>query len=286
MVTFPDFSGYTLANSRYTLLNVLGSGTYGTVYKALDASSTDKPFVAIKCLAQQEPGSRLERYQHREFALHKKLSSHPNIITFHDKIQEGHFIFVVLDLCDGGDLYETIQKGHFLNRTDNVKAAMVQLIDALQYCHKNSVFHRDLKPDNVLMDNKGQVYLADFGLCTDKRISTNFGCGTSVYLSPEAIVKETGAHRFSTLHSDIWALGVILVNVITGCHPWSQAVTSDAGFNAYIQDRDYLCQVLPISHSANQILRNIFEMNPLVRPSLSKLREQIMAVDTFFAAQE
>ncbi|KAJ7589796.1 kinase-like domain-containing protein [Mycena floridula] len=281
----PDFSGHTLVDSRYTLLNVLGSGTYGTVYKAIDSSSADKPFVAIKCVKKEAPGSRMERYQLREFALHKKVSSHPNVITLNDAIYEGDFIFVILDLCDRDLFTAILQEGHFINRTDRVKATMIQLIDALQYCHKNGVFHRDLKPDNVLLDKDSQVYLADFGLCTNRRISVNFGCGSSIYLSPECIGKETGAHRFSTLHSDIWALGVIFINIITGRNPWSEAVTSDACFKAFLADPNFLRQVLPISESANNIIVGMFEMNPLVRTSLSALREQILTVDTFFAEQ-
>ncbi|KAJ7577450.1 kinase-like domain-containing protein [Mycena floridula] len=286
MVACPNFTGHTLADGRFTLLNILGSGTYGTVYKAIDAASVEQPFVAIKCLKKQVPGSRQEWAQKREFALHHKVNSHPNIINFYGCIQEGDFIFVILDLCDG-DLYAAIkQESYFINRTDRIKSTMIQLIDALQYCHKNSVFHRDLKPDNILFDKAGQVYLADFGLSTNKRVSTNFGCGSRVYLSPECIGKETGSQRFSTLHSDIWALGVILINIITGSHPWAQALTSDPCFNAYLKDPEFLSQVLPISASANLILRGLFEMNPLVRTSLSTLRKQILAVDTFFAAQD
>ncbi|KAJ7577634.1 kinase-like domain-containing protein [Mycena floridula] len=282
-VSFPDFSGNTLADGRYILIHVVGAGSYGKVYKAIDTQSLEKPLVAIKCLQKPIPGSHHETFQMREFALHQKVSSHPNVITFHGHIFAGDFIFVVLDLCDGGDLFQAItQKDYFTNNDTRIKSAMVQLIDALDYCHKNNVFHRDLKPENVLFDKDAHLYLADFGLGTDKRISGDFCCGSGFYLSPEGIGAQTGRQRFSTIHSDIWALGVIMTNMLTGRNPWRRALTTDGGFRTFFEDPGYLYKALPISKSAAEILQGMFKINSLARTPLSTLREQIIAADTFF----
>ncbi|KAJ7575630.1 kinase-like domain-containing protein, partial [Mycena floridula] len=231
---FPDFSGQTLQDGRYQVISILGVGAYGKVFKALDTSATNEHFVAIKCVEQPEPGSREDVYQTREFILHKKVSDHPNIITFHGHFREHGFVFVVLDICDAGDLYNAlVKKDFFLNKDDLVKSVMIQLIDALQHCHENSVFHRDLKPENVLLDDDGHLYLADFGLCTDNAISEEFGCGTSLYMSPECFGVDTKKKSFETASSDLWALGIILVNIITGLNPWRRAIMADRWFNAF-----------------------------------------------------
>ncbi|KAJ7590965.1 kinase-like domain-containing protein, partial [Mycena floridula] len=233
---FPDFSGHTLDDGRYKLISLIGSGSYGKVYKAIDVTlPQDNQYVAIKCLEQPPPGSRQELFQTREFASHSKVGSHTNIVTFRGFFFAGEFVFVVLDLCDGGDLFTLLEKKptFFRNSDHRVRNTMVQLIDAVEHCHKLDVFHRDLKPENILIAQDGHLYLADFGLCTNSPVSVDFGCGSSFYMSPECIGKEYKHSRFSTSHADIWALGIILANLLTQRNPWRHAMTTDSCFSAF-----------------------------------------------------
>ncbi|KAF8914011.1 kinase-like domain-containing protein, partial [Gymnopilus junonius] len=230
----PSFSGYTV-NGRLRLLESLGSGAYGKVYRAVDCVSFRPKFYAVKCLQRPEPGSRTELLQQREFSHHKLVSGHPNIVTFHQFFHDTRFVYVVLDLVTGGDLFAAITERHvFFNNGRLIKTAFIQLIDAVQYCHDLGVFHRDIKPENVLCSADGaDILLADFGLSIQSPVCQDFGCGSSYYMSPECIGREFNTGKYSTRHNDIWALGVILTNMITGRNPWRYATTEDDCFSAY-----------------------------------------------------
>ncbi|KAK7052873.1 hypothetical protein VNI00_004192 [Paramarasmius palmivorus] len=284
--TLPDFTGHLV--EQYELLECLGSGAYGKVYKAVDiTSSTKSPnHFAVKCLLKPEVGSRQEEFQLREIALHQKVSGHPNIVAMHEVLYDDFFVYVILDLCEGGDLFAAITETDSFKRDDeSIRSVFVQLLDALQHCHDKGVYHRDLKPENVLFSKDGRrVHIADFGLSTDTRASQEFGCGSSYYMSPECIGKESYRTHYSPRLNDIWSLGVILVNLITARNPWCFAVSSDEHFSHYLQDEDFIRQLLPISDGANRILKRIFELNPLHRITIPHLRKEILALKTFHRA--
>ena len=298
----PDFSGRIINHGRLQLLESLGSGAYGKVYRAMDVTqSPSRPrHYAVKCLNKPEPNSHTHLLQQREFSLHKLVSGHPNIVTFHHCFSEDRFVYVVLDLCTGGDLFAAITEKHlFHNNSRLIKTAFIQLIDAVQHCHDLGVFHRDIKPENVLCSNDGtHVRLADFGLSIQSAVCQDFGCGSSYYMSPgalpfnykqyvlisllECIGREITTGKYSTRHNDVWALGVILTNMITGRNPWRYATADDDCFAAYLHDNNFLRQVLPISDGVNTVLKRIFTINPLRRISLPALRQQILELDAFF----
>ncbi|KAK1235108.1 hypothetical protein PQX77_001674 [Marasmius sp. AFHP31] len=305
--TLPDFTG-TLLDERFELLECLGCGAYGRVYKAIDrTSSPDSPaYFAVKCLLKPEAGSREEEYQLREITLHKKVSGHPNIVSVHEVLYDDFFVYVILDYYDGGDLFGAITETQtFDSEDENVRRVFVQLLDAVQHCHDMEVFHRDLKPENVLCSKDGTlVCIADFGLSTEKRICEDFGCGSSYYMSPgwfpifldymhlltlspapECLGRDSYRSHYSPRQNDVWSLGVILINLITARNPWNLAVSKDQHFAAFLQDPNYLRNLLPISDGVHRVLLRIFEVNPLRRISIPTLRREILAVKTFRAAE-
>ncbi|KAJ8077420.1 hypothetical protein PM082_001850 [Marasmius tenuissimus] len=286
--TLPDFTG-TLLDERLELLECLGCGAYGRVYKAIDrTSSPDSPsYFAVKCLLKPEAGSREEEYQLREITLHKKVSGHPNIVSVHEVLYDDLFVYVILDYYDGGDLFGAITETQtFDSEDENVRRVFLQLLDAVQHCHDTEVFHRDLKPENVLCSKDGAlVCIADFGLGTEKRICEDFGCGSSYYMSPECLGRDSYRSHYSPRQNDVWSLGVILINLITARNPWNLAVSKDQHLAAFLQDPNYLRKLLPISDGIHRILLRIFELNPLRRISIPTLRREILAVKTFRAAE-
>jgi len=186
----PDFTGFSLDRGRYRILEILGCGSYGKVYLAEDnfAHPSNQKVFAIKCLSKPRHGSHADVLQQREFAYHKLVSGHPNVVTFYRHFSDGLFVYVVLDFCTGGDLYIAITEKRLFHHNERlIKNAFIQLVDAVEHCHNLGVYHRDIKPENVLVSEDGtHVCLADFGLSVMGSISQEFGCGSSCYMSPGA----------------------------------------------------------------------------------------------------
>ncbi|TFY68171.1 hypothetical protein EVJ58_g1179 [Rhodofomes roseus] len=290
----PSFSGKVLAagHLRLQLLESLGHGAYGVVYRALDLNSppSNPAYFAVKCLLKHPEESEYFCLQQREIAYHKAVCSHSNVLKLHQVIEERDFVFLLLDYCPGGDLFSAIiDYGIFKRRDDRVKRIFLQILDAVYHCHRMGIFHRDLKPENVLCSaDLNEVFVSDFGLATTTRVSTAFGCGSSFYISPECVGRASQGLPFLSAVSDVWSLGVILTNMITGRNPWTIACSiEDSAFVSYSRDPDaYFRRMLPMSAAARRILLRIFTLDPTDRISLPDLRESILNADTFFLSDE
>ncbi|KAI0694217.1 kinase-like domain-containing protein [Cytidiella melzeri] len=290
-----NFAGRVLDRGRFQLLQVLGTGAYGVVYQALDlktVSSAGSPVeVAIKILDKRCFSASAAQRVRREVVLHHAVSEHPNVVTMHCAFEDTVFVYIVLNYCPGGDLFARISVDKMFFRNDEMtKSVFLKILDAVAYCHEKRVFHRDLKPENILCSKDGsQVHVTDFGLCTSGQVSTTWGCGSAPYMSPgmfKCLGKEAGYLPYSNLTNDIWALGIILVNMVTSRSPWQKAITSDECFCDFLLNEDYLMEMLPISKEANVLFRKIFVYEPSERITLDALRKEIIALPTFFLNDE
>jgi serine/threonine protein kinase len=280
--------GHRIDSARLELVSILGYGAYGVVYRAVDVSrgyrSSRARQYAVKCLTTSGLDSRQRQFQRRELALHQLASEHPHVVAMRRIVEEGDSIYVIMDYCENGDLFGMItERQRYIGDDQLIKRVFLQIIDAVQYCHTLGIYHRDLKPENILCTNEGQdVYVADFGLATSERMSRDFGCGSTFYMSPEC---QGGIFdrldSYSTQSNDVWSLGVILVNLTCGRNPWRQACPNDETFRAFLQNPNFLRSILPISKSLNYVLRRIFEVDPRTRLTLKQLRQLIEDIDTF-----
>jgi serine/threonine protein kinase len=166
------------------LTSILGVGAYGVVYTAIDIH-TNIPY-AVKALNKAGLEPRQRKFQQREIRLHHLASQHPNVVSLVRILDSPDCTFVVIEFCPEGDLFTNItERGHFVGNDALAKHAFLQILDAVEYCHSIGIYHRDLKPENILVTDNGRtVKLADFGLATSDMYTSDFGCGSTFYMSP------------------------------------------------------------------------------------------------------
>lgn len=177
-----DRLGCVLAN-RLELLAILGVGAYGVVYKAVDIL-TNTPY-AVKALPKTGLTSIQRRLHRREIALHHQASQHPNVVSLLRILDSPDCLFIVIELCPDGDLFSNItEQGRYVGDDSLAKDAFLQILDAVQYCHSLGIYHRDLRPENIVVANDGlTVKLTDFGHATTD-ITSEVGYNSSFYTSP------------------------------------------------------------------------------------------------------
>ena len=187
---------------RYFVESRIGRGTFGDIYKVVDLESSSRVDGcirrAMKVIDVADPDlPRIpppdyvnHRLGHavREIYYHNLVSSHPNIVTLHEwfLVTNREEMFLILDYYAGGDLRTYITKGRnpFAGDDRRMKQIVLQICDAVDFIHSKGVFHKDIKPQNILISQDGwKVFLCDFGLATDMRTDSRGG-GTAPYMSP------------------------------------------------------------------------------------------------------
>ncbi|KAB8338778.1 hypothetical protein FH972_021723 [Carpinus fangiana] len=276
-----DRIGHVLADC-IQLRRIIGTGAYGVVYEAVDLNTGAT--YAVKALNKLGLDARQRTFQQRELELHHAASAHPNVLSMLKILDSPDCTYVVLEYCSNGDLFSNItEKGHYVGNDMLARAAFLQILDAVEYCHSLGIYHRDLKPENILVtDNGTTIKLADFGLATKEATSSDFGCGSTFYMSPEC--QQPAPKPYSWYHTapnDVWSLGVILVNLTCGRNPWKRASPDDSTFNAFLNDSAFLQTILPLTDDLDSILRRIFETDPTKRITIPELRRQIMLCPRF-----
>jgi serine/threonine protein kinase len=178
-----DRLGQILAG-RLQLTGILGVGAYGVVYTAVDIQ-TNIPY-AVKALNKVGLEPRQRKFQQREIQLHHQASAHPNVVSLVKIMDAPDCTYVVIEYCPEGDLFSNItEQGKYVGNDAMAKRAFLQVLDAVEYCHSIGIYHRDLKPENVLVTDQGMTCkLADFGLATTDHVTSDFGCGSTFYMSP------------------------------------------------------------------------------------------------------
>lgn len=203
---------------RYRILNELGRGGCGIVYRAMDPSIGR--VVAIKTiLAKTEsPAGQELRERFRREARSAGGLSHPNIVTVHDFSDSGDPMFIAMELVEGRTLAEFMSDGPLT--TDFVLGVLRSAADALDYAHTRRIVHRDVKPANFLIDKSGRLKITDFGIAKmldseEGLTSAGMVVGTAQYMSPEQISETPLTGR-----SDQFSLAVIAYEMLTGTKPF------------------------------------------------------------------
>ncbi|MEE9502139.1 MAG: serine/threonine-protein kinase [Candidatus Aminicenantaceae bacterium] len=204
---------------KYKIVGELGRGAMGIVYKAVDPDINRE--VAIKLIRFDMISDDSEKEEAAKRFIKEAQSAgnleHPNIITIYEVGREDNQTFIVMQYVDGESLKQVISSGKKFSPTEVVDLMMC-MCDALDLAHQNKIVHRDIKPGNILLDNQGRPYIADFGVARmEMSPMTQSGTivGTPSYMSPEQIQGIRVDAR-----ADIFSLGVIIYEMLTGKRPF------------------------------------------------------------------
>ena len=211
----------TLAD-RYRLDALIGVGGFGRVYRGFD-TWLDRP-VAVKVPKVDRPVGVEEVDQCRIEAKKVARLRHPNIVPVHDVGKDGGSCFIVSEWIEGENLANRIKGGRLPHR--QAARVIAEVADALGHAHAHGYVHRDIKPANILLDASGRAYLTDFGIAVvEEELLKDVGAaGTLPYMAPEQLDGRLGRadHR-----ADIYALGVVLFELLTGIRPFRAASPFD-----------------------------------------------------------
>lgn len=207
----------------YRIVGFLGAGGMGSVYHGIH-TKIDRP-AAIKVLSNPSDGSTFKQRFFNEARVQSSLH-HPNIATLYDfqESADGNDLFIVMEYVDGDTLDVLIDQRRFA--VEDALLTFKSICEAVKFIHENNIVHRDIKPQNIKVSSKGAVKMLDFGIAKDAVSDglTRVGgiVGTPNYLAPEQLF----GHSASRL-TDIWALGVLFYEMLTGAAPFKGSTLAE-----------------------------------------------------------
>lgn len=204
---------------RYNIIGELGQGAMGTVYKAVDPL-IDR-IVAIKTINLSLALDEKDEYESRFYQEAKAAGrlSHPNIVTIYDVGKSGEIAYIAMEFLQGRELRDVLNDGKRMP-VEQVINIVAQVAQGLAYAHEYGIVHRDVKPSNIMIVRDGHVKITDFGIArmasAAVRTQTGMVLGSPKYMSPEQVVGKLTDQR-----SDIFSLGVMLYEMLTGQAPFA-----------------------------------------------------------------
>lgn len=234
---------------NFEIGKLIGKGGFGEVYLAREKKS--KYIVALKSIATDKLKEHQLKHLLNEIRIHSSLK-HPGVVRLHGWFFERSQVYLILEYCSEGTLYEHLSKaGAYSEKT--TACFVSQIVSALMYCHSKEVIHRDLKPENILLGPHHSVKLADFGLSvfTPNTRRDTF-CGTPGFLAPEIVAKSPYGKP-----ADLWALGILTYELL--------GIKQDMS----IED---VSKLPHISQQAKSFLQGVLKQNPEERMTIADVQ--------------
>jgi serine/threonine protein kinase len=254
---------------QFTFGRELGQGAYAVVKHAVHDDTGEEFAVKIYDKTQLTDINR-QRSVRREIKLLERMN-HQHIAQIYEAFETDSHVYLVMEYVSGGSLHGYL-KSHPNRQLPEEEARRIfqQMMFALQYCHRKCITHRDIKLENVLLDENKNVKLIDFGFSTcipnDKKIK--IFCGTPSYMAPE-IVKKT---EYAGPPADIWATAVLLYALMNGCFPYRGA--TDAELYRKICRGTYAMPNTNVTRKFEKLLMKLFNCNADMRPSADSVLEE------------
>ncbi|EEF28856.1 calcium-dependent protein kinase 24 [Ricinus communis] len=256
---------------KYEFGKELGRGEFGVTYRCLHKETGET--YACKTISKAKLKTEIDVEDvRREVEIMRHLPKHPNIVSYKEAYEDKEVIYLVMELCEGGELFDRIvAKGHYTERA----AAMVTktILEIVKVCHKHGVIHRDLKPENFLfadVHENSQLKAIDFGLSIFFQPGQRFSeiVGSPYYMAPEVLRRNYGPEV------DVWSAGVILYILLCGVPPfWAE--TEEGIAHAIVGGKiDFTRDPWPrVSEEAKDLVQNMLDQNPYSRLTVQEVLE-------------
>ena len=249
----------------FILKDKLGEGSFGICYSCI--SKENKKEYAMKIISKEKLKTKnmLCHLAKSEIKIQQKLDS-SKIVKIKEYIENNHNIFIIQELCRNNSLSTLLKKRGYLTEFE-VQNYTFQLIQGLNYLHSNKIIHRDIKTNNLLLDEKLELKIGDFGLSKElnegQRLKDKLG--TKHFMAPEIWNISEKGYSFE---ADIWSLGIVIYNLLTGHLPFR--VIDDDGSNI-IKGEFGFPEKPFVSKEAQNLIRQILVVDPRKRPSLIQI---------------
>lgn len=247
--------------SGYEVHETLGTGSYSVVVSVKDIAHDEE--YAAKVMRRPQAHTEDMRLLERELRLGESVSC-PYLVTCMNVVYIGSIIIVVMEKGHGKDLLSLIMEKPSVV-AENWRSIFRQMCLGVQYLHDCGLAHRDLKPDNVLVDSDFGCKLCDYGLmCEVKQsVMSTTKCGTLPYMSPEMIYDD----GYSGKAADVWALGIVLYVMVTGCIPWK----SHGNIQMCQEIAEGVTETETLTSCQREIVLRCCEVDPEMRPTIEQV---------------
>jgi serine/threonine protein kinase len=217
----------TTLNNRFDILEIIGSGGMGTVYKALDKRDIEAGnscFIAIKVLNNESKNSATLLKALYEETKKTQSLSHPNIVTVYDFDRDSNLVYMTMELIEGAPLDQVLKRNPSGINYSEAIDIIIQIANALSYAHNKHIIHLDLKPNNIYFDRNKIVKILDFGIAQklNSSLSNNDETYIPIAITPNYASIELLNDENPSGRDDIYAFACVCYEVLTGKHPYNR----------------------------------------------------------------
>lgn len=249
---------------RYDFVRTIGAGSFSVVALVTERG-TNNQYACKICSRQLLIEKNIFDRFEREVRIMQTFR-HPSLVSLLDVVFDANLIYLVMEYCFNGELFQVIADQRKLD--ENLARKMFnQIVDGIAYIHARDVAHRDLKPENILLDHEMNAKIADFGLChsVDSKQLLKTPCGSPYYAPPEIICNQP----YDGKRSDLWSLGVVLYTMVTGSLPWQDSNQVQL-YQQIIDARFTIPRTL--SPTLRDLISRLMRADPNDRPTIEEVK--------------